>query len=109
MMILKPLARLGTLATLATLLSAAAPFAVHAQQRTPVSPTELNYQAGTSPLGEVPMYQSANPKAPKMTQAEFELGRKTYFERCAGGTMTFQVAFICAMPNSGGTGGSCWI
>ncbi len=84
MMILKPLARLGTLATLATLLSAAAPFAVHAQQRTPVSPTELNYQAGTSPLGEVPMYQSANPKAPKMSQAEFELGRKTYFERCAG-------------------------
>ncbi|MDO9074262.1 MAG: cytochrome D1 domain-containing protein [Rubrivivax sp.] len=44
----------------------------------------MNYQAGTSPLGEVPMYQSANPKAPKMTQAEFELGRKTYFERCAG-------------------------
>ena len=30
------------------------------------------------------MYQSANPKAPKMTQAEFDLGRKTYFERCAG-------------------------
>ena len=30
------------------------------------------------------MYQSTNPKAPPMTQAEFDLGRKTYFERCAG-------------------------
>ncbi|MDP2007059.1 MAG: cytochrome D1 domain-containing protein [Rubrivivax sp.] len=76
-----PLARW---ATLATLLFTAAPFAAHAQEKKPVSPAEMNYQAGTSPLGEVPMYQSANPKAPKMTQAEFELGRKTYFERCAG-------------------------
>ncbi len=81
MKILKPLARW---ATLATLLFTAAPFAAHAQDKKPVSPAEMNYQAGTSPLGEVPMYQSANPKAPKMTQAEFELGRKTYFERCAG-------------------------
>ncbi|MCK6434459.1 MAG: nitrite reductase [Aquabacterium sp.] len=30
------------------------------------------------------MYQSSNPKAPPMTQAEFDLARKTYFERCAG-------------------------
>ncbi len=30
------------------------------------------------------MYQSNNPKAPPMTQAEFDQGRKTYFERCAG-------------------------
>jgi hypothetical protein len=29
--------------------------------------------------------------------------------RCAGGTITFQVSLICAMPNSGGTGGSCWM
>ena len=81
MKIPKPLAHW---ATLATLLFTAAPFAAHAQDKKPVSPAEMNYQAGTSPLGEVPMYQSANPKAPKMTQTEFELGRKTYFERCAG-------------------------
>ena len=49
-----------------------------------VTPAEINYQAGTSPLGDVPMYQSSNPKAPKMTQAEFDKARQTYFERCAG-------------------------
>jgi nitrite reductase (NO-forming)/hydroxylamine reductase len=49
-----------------------------------VSQPEVNYQAGGSPLADTPMYQSTNPKAPAMTQAEFELGRKTYFERCAG-------------------------
>ncbi|MCK6415786.1 MAG: nitrite reductase [Giesbergeria sp.] len=30
------------------------------------------------------MYQSTNPKAPKMTQAEFDRARQIYFERCAG-------------------------
>ncbi|WP_318013666.1 cytochrome D1 domain-containing protein [Roseateles oligotrophus] len=55
-----------------------------AEDKKNVTPAEMNYQAGTSPLGDVPMYQSANPKAPAMTQAEFDLGRKTYFERCAG-------------------------
>jgi nitrite reductase (NO-forming)/hydroxylamine reductase len=49
-----------------------------------VSQPELNYQAGGSPLADAPMYQSTNPKAPPMTQAEFDLARKTYFERCAG-------------------------
>jgi len=44
----------------------------------------MNYQAGSSPMGDVPMYQSANPKAPKMTQAEFDKARQIYFERCAG-------------------------
>ena len=44
----------------------------------------LSNQAGASPLVNEPMYQSANPKAPPMTQAEFDLGRKIYFERCAG-------------------------
>ena len=44
----------------------------------------MNYQAGSSPMGEVPMYQSSNPKAPKMTQAEFDKARQIYFERCAG-------------------------
>ncbi len=78
---LKSLARM---APLAALLLNAVPFAAHAQDKKPVSPAEMNYQAGTSPLGDVAMYQSANPKAPPMTLAEFELGRKTYFERCAG-------------------------
>lgn len=49
-----------------------------------ITQPELNYQAGTSPLANEPMYQSTNPKAPKMTQAEFEKARKIYFERCAG-------------------------
>lgn len=55
-----------------------------AQHDKDVSKTELNYQAGTSPLADVPMYQSTNPKAPKMTQAEFDRARQIYFERCAG-------------------------
>lgn len=49
-----------------------------------VTQPELNYQAGGSPLADAPMYQGTNPKAPPMTQAEFDLARKTYFERCAG-------------------------
>ena len=83
--------------------AAAALFAIgaltaHAQQQAPqqgaaasapqdghdVTQPEINYQAGTSPLGQEPMYQSTNPKAPPMTQAEFDFARKTYFERCAG-------------------------
>jgi len=61
----------------------------HAQDQKPetkhdVTQPEINYQAGTSPMASEPMYQSTNPKAPPMTQAEFDLGRKTYFERCAG-------------------------
>ncbi len=49
-----------------------------------ISQPEANYQAGGSPLANAVMYQSNNPKAPPMTQAEFDQGRKTYFERCAG-------------------------
>ena len=49
-----------------------------------VTPAEMNYQAGTSPMADVPMYQTSNPKAPKMTQDEFDKARQTYFERCAG-------------------------
>ena len=49
-----------------------------------ISEPEAAYQAGTSPIGAAPMHQSVNPKAPPMTAAEFELGRKIYFERCAG-------------------------
>jgi len=49
-----------------------------------VTQSEVNYQAGGSPLASEPMYQSSNPKAPPMTQAEFDKARKIYFERCAG-------------------------
>ena len=65
---------------------AALAFAVgsRAEEKKNLTQPEVNYQAGGSPLGAEPMYQSTNPKAPAMTLAEFELARKTYFERCAG-------------------------
>ena len=75
----RKLARLAALA-LSTLAVAAA-----AQDTKPgMSAPEVNYQAGSSPMGDVPMYQSTNPKAPKMTQTEFDRARQIYFERCAG-------------------------
>lgn len=49
-----------------------------------VSPAEVQYQAGASPLANVEMYQDINPKAPPMTKAEFDKARQIYFERCAG-------------------------
>jgi nitrite reductase (NO-forming)/hydroxylamine reductase len=68
-------------AALAALLAAAPALA---QDKKAVTPAEMNYQAGASPLAGEAMYQSANPKAPPMTQAEFERARQVYFERCAG-------------------------
>jgi nitrite reductase (NO-forming)/hydroxylamine reductase len=50
----------------------------------PVTESELKYQAGASPMADEPMYQATNPKAPPMTQGEFDKGRRIYFERCAG-------------------------
>jgi nitrite reductase (NO-forming)/hydroxylamine reductase len=49
-----------------------------------VSPAEIKYQAGGSPLAGVEMYQDINPKAPQMTKAEFDKAREIYFQRCAG-------------------------
>jgi len=49
-----------------------------------MTPEELKYQAGGSPLAEQEMHQDINPKAPSMTTAEFERARQIYFERCAG-------------------------
>jgi nitrite reductase (NO-forming)/hydroxylamine reductase len=49
-----------------------------------VSPAEIKYQAGGSPLADVDMYQDINPKAPKMSKPEFDKARQVYFERCAG-------------------------
>jgi len=68
------------------LISAAAAGASTAQEghQPSVKPAEMNYQAGASPMADEKMYQSTNPKAPPMTQAEFDFGRKVYFERCAG-------------------------
>ncbi|MDO9284645.1 MAG: cytochrome D1 domain-containing protein [Aquabacterium sp.] len=74
---------LATYAALAAALMLAAPLA-QAQDKKAVTPAEMNYQAGGSPLAAEPMYQSSNPKAPAMTVAEFESARKIYFERCAG-------------------------
>ncbi|WP_372527287.1 cytochrome D1 domain-containing protein, partial [Piscinibacter sp.] len=72
------LARLAAAAVMTLCVASQAQDQKHATQ------PELNYQAGTSPLATEPMYQSSNPKAPPMTLAEFDLARKTYFERCAG-------------------------
>ncbi|MBN8489792.1 MAG: c-type cytochrome [Burkholderiales bacterium] len=69
-----------TAMTLATLLATGA----LAQDKKAVTQPEMNYQAGGSPLASEPMYQSSNPKAPQMTQAEFDKARQIYFERCAG-------------------------
>jgi nitrite reductase (NO-forming)/hydroxylamine reductase len=45
---------------------------------------EVKYQAGGSPLAGEEMHQSVNPKAPPMTEAEFQKGKQIYFQRCAG-------------------------
>ena len=74
----------GPRTAMVALLLAAASLTVSAQDKKDVSPAEMNYEAAGSPLANEPMYQSTNPKSPKMTQAEFDIGRKTYFERCAG-------------------------
>ena len=68
-----------TLVALASLVSVGI-----AQDKKTVTQPEMNYQVGTSPLASEPMVQSLNPKAPPMTQAEFDQARKIYFERCAG-------------------------
>jgi nitrite reductase (NO-forming)/hydroxylamine reductase len=58
--------------------------ATDASKQQHVTPAEVKYQAGGSPLADTDMYQNVNPKAPSMTKAEFDKGRKVYFERCAG-------------------------
>src|SRR6185295_14813205 len=45
---------------------------------------EVKHHAGSSPLKDVPMHQDVNPKAPAMTETEFDKSRQIYFERCAG-------------------------
>lgn len=48
------------------------------------SSTAASYEGAASPMGDVPMHQNINPKAPKMTEDEFVKGKQMYFERCAG-------------------------
>ena len=72
------------LARLAALVLSTLAIGAFAQNQKPVSPAEKNYQAAPSPLANEPMVNSTNPKAPAMTQAEFDQARKIYFERCAG-------------------------
>jgi nitrite reductase (NO-forming)/hydroxylamine reductase len=44
----------------------------------------LYESSGGSPLGNEPMHQNINPKAPPMTEAEFTRGKEIFFQRCAG-------------------------
>ena len=53
-------------------------------KKPPVSDAEIRYQAGGSPLAKEEMHQDMNPKAPKMSKAEYDRARQIYFERCAG-------------------------
>ncbi|QXL84627.1 nitrite reductase [Comamonas sp. NLF-1-9] len=72
-----------TLAVLA--MAAMATTAMAQQKKGAVLPqTEINLQAGSSPVGEALMHQNSNPKAPAMTKEEFDQARQIYFERCAG-------------------------
>ncbi len=68
----------------AALLLAALPLGVLAQEKKDVAPGDVQYHAAPSALAGVPMVESRNPKAPPMTQAEFDRARQIYFERCAG-------------------------
>ena len=68
----------------AAALLAAGALGASADDKKPVTEAELKYQAGASPLAGEAMYQTTNPKAPPMTQAEFDRSRQIYFERCAG-------------------------
>jgi nitrite reductase (NO-forming)/hydroxylamine reductase len=69
---------------------AALPFAVstaYAQDTAghDTSKAETMYEgSGGSPMGNEPMHQNINPKAPPMTEAEFAHGKEIFFQRCAG-------------------------
>lgn len=49
-----------------------------------VTEAEVKYQAGSSPLANEPMHQNIDPKAPSMTEVDFQKGKQIYFQRCAG-------------------------
>ena len=72
------------MARLAAALLAALALGAQAEDKKAFSPDMKYQEGGTSPLLNEPMYQSTNPKAPPMTQAEFDKARNIYFQRCAG-------------------------
>ena len=76
-------ATMGLAAAGAQAQQAAQPAAPQTQHKE-ISAPETAYQAGSSPLAGVEMYQDINPKAPPMSKAEFDKARQIYFERCAG-------------------------
>ena len=72
---------------IASAVLAAIPMAASLAAEPEKKPEPLNATqqvGGTSPIGEVLMHQTINPKSPAMTEADFQKGRKIYFERCAG-------------------------
>jgi len=83
---MKVIARMKPAAWVVATLMAGAPAWALAQQNAKehVSPPEAAYQAGGSPLGADEMHHDVNPKAPPMTEKEFERAKQIYFERCAG-------------------------
>ena len=71
----------------AAVVAAALPLAVaqaFAEDGKKVTQGEVNYEAASSPLADVEMYQDINPKAPAMSKPEFDKARRIYFQRCAG-------------------------
>src|SRR5574340_1184348 len=61
---------------------------------------EHAYQAGGSPLAHEPMHQNINPKAPPMTEAEFQRGKQIFFERCAASSNCVHSPGSCAANSS---------
>ncbi len=80
----RSMARAALLALSTLALAALAQVTPEAQEKKGITTPELNYQAGSSPLGGEQMVQSTNPKAPPMTMSEFGDARNIYFQRCAG-------------------------
>jgi len=75
---------LSLLTAVAMTLTAAGALAQPQTQHKEITGPETAYQAGSSPLAGVEMYQDINPKAPPMSKPEFDKARQVYFERCAG-------------------------
>jgi nitrite reductase (NO-forming)/hydroxylamine reductase len=90
MMSQSKLAPLAAVLSAALLLGAAGAFAQGGAPAKPGEPTttprdaQAQFQGAASPVADAPMHQTSNPKAPSMTQAEFDQARQIYFERCAG-------------------------
>jgi nitrite reductase (NO-forming) / hydroxylamine reductase len=80
-----PVLRVGAMAAIVAMGALAGTSAVLAQDtKKDVPQADIKYHAAPSALAGTAMVESRNPKAPPMTQAEFDKARQTYFERCAG-------------------------